>query len=91
MMINFEDKHPFDFYSNGCHITPIQVLATIGGENKTVWMWAVSNDDDTVFYDGQPIDINLYSETIEGLVKEPEPEPEIEEEEYVHNDDDWDR
>ena len=52
-------------------------------------MWAVSNDDDTVFYDGQPIDINLYSETIEGLVKEPEPEPEIEEEEYVHNDDDW--
>ena len=66
----FESKHPFPFYSNGCHISPIQILAKINGENKTVWMWAVSNDDDTVYYNGNPIEINLYSETECGLVKE---------------------
>ena len=86
----FEEEYPFDFFANGCHITPLQVrVADQDGQPRMVWMWAVSNFDGDVFYQGEAIEINLESEPEEGLVKEPEPEPEIEEEEYVHNDDDW--
>ena len=82
---SFQDKYPFDFYSNGCHLTPIQVEMA----GKMVWIWAVSNNDDDVYYQGEPMEINLSAETQEGLVKEVEPEPVVEEEEYIHNDNDW--
>ena len=85
----FEDKFTFPFYSNGCYIIPIQTTTMKDGKISSVWMWVVSDTSEDIFCQGEPVEINLQSETEEGLVKKPEPIVEIEEEDYVHNDDDW--
>jgi len=80
MMMNniedcFEDKHPFDLYSTGCYLSPMQIQLT---NKEWRWIWVVNSFDSDSYYQGEHIELNPVADTQKELIDEPEPEPEIE-------------
>ena len=80
----FEDNHPFDLYSTGCFLSPMQIQL---GNKEWKWIWVVNSFDSDSYYLGDYIELNPVADTQNGLIQTEILEFKVEEEEEDEDDD----
>lgn len=56
----------FKIFTNGAFITPLPLV--INGVKQ--WRWVVVGQEDEAYYDGEPIEVYDYADTLKGLFME---------------------
>ena len=88
----FEDNHPFDLYSTGCFLSPVQMKLA---NEEWKWVWVVNCFDSDSYYQGDHIELNPIADTQNGLIQtkvlkfeEEEEDEDLDDEEEEDEDDD---
>ena len=62
----FNDHHPFDLYSTGCFLSPVQMKLA---NEEWKWVWVVNCFDSDSYYQGDYIELNPIADTQNGLIQ----------------------
>ena len=81
---DYEDKHPFDLYSTGCFISPLQIQLA---NKEWKWVWVVNCFDSDSYYQGDHIELNPVADTQNGLIQTEILEFKVEEEDDEDDED----